>query len=89
MSARKPVSVRRFLLLSGSIFFAVILFLQYLFIAPDFKEALKSAALQTLFFVPVNFFLNNASTKGYLRKKNSRAFLVFPPPSSGLIGNLR
>lgn len=63
MSARKPVSVRKFLLLSGSIFFVVILFLQYLFIAPDFKEALQSAALQTLFFVPFNLLLNKLFNK--------------------------
>lgn len=63
------MSVRKFLLFSGSIFFVVILFLQYLFIAPDFKEALKSAALQTLFFVPVNFLLNKRFNKRIFEEK--------------------
>ena len=69
MTAQKTMSVRRFLLLSGSTFFAVILFLQYLFISPDLKEALKVSLLQTLIFVPVNFFLNKRFNKRIFGEK--------------------
>lgn len=63
------MSARKFILLTGSIFFVTMLFLYYFFIDSNFSETLKMSALQTLIFVPLNFLLNKWFNKRVFKKK--------------------
>ncbi len=70
------MSARKFPLLTESIFFVTMLFLDYFFIYSNFSETLKMSALQTLIFVPLNFLLNKWFNKRVFEKRNNQIYHI-------------
>lgn len=52
------MTMGKFVIISGSIFFIFMLLFSYLFIYSTVTEAIKSAVISTLIFIPFNFLLN-------------------------------
>lgn len=57
------MNTKRFLLISGGIFFLFMLVTSYLFVYNEFLTSLKFSIISTLVFVPVNFLLNKLFNK--------------------------
>jgi hypothetical protein len=57
--------MKKFMLISGAIFFLYMLIFSYFFIYHEIDEAFKFTVISTLIFVPINFLLNKFFNKKF------------------------